>query len=160
MPFLCRTFLFLILLAAAASPSALKAQLPSAGRDSAVTRLTTGQQIRISAEGLGRLVGRAGVATGDTLDFAQDDMVRRIPIPAIDTLWTMGRATSTGIVIGAVVGSAFGLLAAAYGAAACEYDCSSTGLEYIGVAVVGGAAGVGLGALIGSAFPKWKRKYP
>lgn len=147
-------------LGAACLPTSLPAQSTPAGRDSAVAKLKTGQQIRLSAEGMARLVGRAGVSASDTLDFAQDDMVRRIPVLAIDTLWIRGRATSTGLIIGGIVGSAAGLLAAAYGAASCEYDCSATGLEYAGVAALGAAAGAGVGALIGSAFPRWKRRFP
>ena len=141
-------------------PGALPAQQPSA-RDSAVARLHPGQQIRLTAAGSGRLGGRAGVASGDTLDLAQDDAVRRIPIPAIDTLWTRGRATTTGLVIGGVVGAVLGGMAAAVGASLCESDCSD---DDTGTVIAGGAIGAvavgGLGALIGAAIPKWTKRYP
>ncbi|MEZ4412129.1 MAG: hypothetical protein R2910_04000 [Gemmatimonadales bacterium] len=141
-------------------PGSASAQDAAVKRDSAVARLNTGQQIRISGEAMSRLVGKAGVALNDTLDFAQDDAVRRIPIQAIDTLWVQGRATSTGMVIGGVTGLVIGILAAAVAPGLCEYDCDTSGGEVVGVMVVGAVAGGGLGALIGAAFPKWKRKYP
>ena len=90
-----------VLMVAVHLPAPAFAQDASAKRDSAVTRLETGQQIRISGEAMSRLTGKAGVASNDTLDFAQDDMVRRIPIPAIDTLWVRGGSGRNGALIGA-----------------------------------------------------------
>ncbi len=96
-------------------PGIASAQDAAAKRDSAVAKLNTGQQIRISGEAMNRLVGKAGVASNDTLDFAQDDAVRRIPIPAIDTLWVRGPATMNGAIIGgALVGSFAAIFAAAW----------------------------------------------
>jgi hypothetical protein len=141
-------------------PGSASAQDAVARRDSAVARLNTGQQIRISGEAMSRLVGKAGVALNDTLDVAQDDAVRRIPIQAIDTLWVRGRATSTGMVIGGVTGLVLGILVAAVAPGYCDYDCETSGGEVVGVMVVGAVAGGGLGALIGAAFPKWKRRFP
>jgi len=149
-----------VLVVAMHFPAPASAQDPVARRDSAVARLTTGQQVRISGTAMSRLVGKAGVASLDTLDFAQDDAVRRIPIQAIDTLWTRGRATTTGMLIGGVAGVVLGMLAGAVGAGLCEYDCSSTGAAVVAVGAVGAVAGTGLGALVGAAIPRWKRRFP
>jgi hypothetical protein len=142
------------------TPAGLAAQ-QSLARDTAISRLKTGQQIRLSAAGSGRLTGRAGVAMADTLDLAQDDAVRRIPVPAIDTLWTRGRATTTGLIVGGITGAVLGGMAGALGSALCEYDCSNddTGAVLAG-GVIGAALVGGLGAVVGSAIPKWKRQYP
>lgn len=125
-----------------------------------MTKLRTGEQIRISAEGMQRLVGRAGVASHDTLDFAQDDMVRRIPLPAIDTLWVRGGAGGTGAIIGGTVGAVLGLIALAAAHGTCEYDCGYSGLEIVGGILVGAAVGVPVGAIIGGRVQKWHRRYP
>jgi hypothetical protein len=101
-----------------AAPAGLGAQQSSA-RDTAISRLKTGQQIRLSAAGSGRLTGQAGVAMADTLDLAQD------------------------------------------GSSLCEYDCSDddTGAILAG-GVIGAALVGGLGAVVGSAIPKWRRQCP
>ncbi len=149
-----------VLIAAAHLPALASAQDSVSKRDSAVAKLNTGQQIRISGEAMNRLIGKAGVALNDTLDFAQDDMVRRIPIQAIDTLWTRSRATTTGMWIGGVVGALFGAYGGAVVSVACEYDCGSDGATVLAGSAAGLVAGVAVGALVGAAIPKWKRRYP
>jgi hypothetical protein len=141
------------LIVAVHRPAPAVAQDATARRDSALARLKTGQQIRISGEAMSRLIGKAGVASNDTLDFAQDDAVRRIPVQAIDTLWVRGRATSTGMLYGGVLGGLAGALAGA----SAE---SSEGGDVALVGAAGALAGVAVGALVGAAFPEWKRKYP
>jgi len=142
-------------------PLAASAQVVSARRDSAVARLNTGQQIRISAEGMQRLVGKAGVAAHDTLDFAQDNAVRRIPIPAIDTLWVRGRGTMHGAVVGgAIAGSFTAILLAAF-AASCETStCTSVPLAALGGFAMGATVGAAVGGLIGGSVRTWKQTYP
>lgn len=145
---------------AAHLPNSAFAQDATAKRDSAVARLNTGQQIRLSGVAMHRLVGKAGVAANDSLDLAQDDAVRRISIPAIDTLWVRGNSWPTGAVVGGVVGGVLGSFAVLAVAGTCEYDCGSATVQAIGGALLGAAIGVPLGALIGGRFPKWKRRYP
>lgn len=139
----------LVLIIAARLPGPVSAQDSIPRRDSAVAKLNTGQQIRISGEAMSRLIGKVGVALNDTLDFAQDDMVRRIPIPAIDTLWVRGRASMTGAIIG---GGAVGLfvmgVAAAWG--------GNAGLGFL----MGATVGATLGGFIGGSVKTWKRDYP
>lgn len=125
------------------------AQDSPAARDSAIAKLRTGQQIRISADGMSRLIGRAGVALDDTLDFAQDDAVRRIPIPAIDTLWVRDGSATTGAIVGAGAAGLFVMgVAAAWG--------GSAGLGFLTGATIGAV----LGGFIGGPIQSWKRRYP
>lgn len=109
---------------------------------------------------MARLTGLAGVVSNDTLDFAQDDAVRRIPIPAIDTLWVRGSSWATGAIVGGAVGGVLGSLAVVAAAGTCEYDCGSTTVQAVGGALLGAVVGLPLGALIGGRFPKWTRRYP
>jgi hypothetical protein len=148
------------LVVAGIHPNVARAQAPASPRDSAVMRLRTGQQIRLSVTGLGRLAGRAGVPAGDSLDLAQDDAVRRISISAVDSLWVRGGSGVAGAIVGGAVLGVLGALATTAAAGACEYDCGSTGAQLLGGFVIGAAVGVPLGALIGGRFPKWKRAFP
>ena len=151
--------LAVVLMSLLGAPATLAAQQLSA-RDSAIARLHAGQTIQLTLAGSGRLAGRAGVVVGDTLDVAQDDAVRRIPIPAIDTLWVRGGSGTTGAIVGGVIVGVLGALAVVAAAGACEYDCGSTGVQALGGFLLGAAVGVPLGAVIGGRFPKWKRTFP
>lgn len=151
----------LVLIAAAHLPASAFAQDSSARRDSAVAKLNTGQQIRISGEAMSRLVGKAGVASNDTLDFAQDDAVRRIPIPAIDTLWVRGPATMNGAIIGGTLVGSFAAIFFAAWVGSCETsDCGSVPLAALGGFLMGGTVGAVLGGFIGASATTWKRQYP
>ncbi len=149
-----------VLIAAAHLPVSASAQEAAAKRDSAVAKLNTGQQIRISGEAMNRLVGKAGVAVNDTLDFAEDDMVRRIPIPAIDTLWVRGGSAKTGAIIGGAAVGVLGVAAYAATASLCESDCGSDGVAVVGSFLVGATVGAVLGGFVGARVQSWKRKYP
>ena len=161
MPSLHQATLILLLFLFFSFAPALQGQAPDARRDSAVAKLRTGQQIRISAEGIQRLVGRAGVAANDTLDVAQDDMVRRIPVPAIDTLWVRGGHAKTGAIIG---GSLLGAMATAlYVGLASDSDSGSegvTGVKTVGSFLFGATVGVVIGGIIGGSAQDWKQSFP
>lgn len=109
---------------------------------------------------MARLTGRAGVAANDTFDFAQDDAVRRIPIPAIDTLWVRGGSAKQGALIGAGAMVVLYVIALTEFDHYCEGSCDHTATEVVGGIVISGAFGASLGALIGGAVQSWKRKYP
>ncbi len=142
-------------------PGIAVAQDSSARRDSAIAKLNTGQQIRVSGEAMSRLVGKAGVALNDTLDFAQDDAVRRIPIPAIDTLWVRGPATMNGAIIGGTLVGSFAAIFFAAWVGSCEAsDCGSVPLAALGGFLMGGTVGAVLGGFIGGSTKTWKRQYP
>jgi hypothetical protein len=142
-------------------PGLAFAQDAAARRDSAIVKLNTGQQVRISGEAMSRLVGKAGVAVNDTLDFAQDDAVHRIPIPAIDTLWVRGGSAMHGAVIGgAIVGSFAAIFAAAWIGSCETSDCGSVPIAVLGGFLAGGTVGATLGGFIGSSVQSWKQTYP
>jgi hypothetical protein len=142
-------------------PGTAYAQDAAVRRDSAVARLNTGQQIRVSGEAMNRLVGKAGVASNDSLDFAQDDAVRRIPIPAIDTLWVRGGSAMNGAIVGgAIVGSFAAIFAAAWIGSCETSDCGSVPIAALWGFLAGGTVGATLGGFIGSSVQSWKRTYP
>ena len=76
--------------------------------------------------------------------------------------WVRGRATKTGMLVGAVTGAiATGIFVGLVVAAVCEVDCDNAGLEGglvgFGIGAVGGAL---VGAAIGAAIPKWRLRFP
>jgi hypothetical protein len=80
----------------------------------------------------------------------------RVPAASIDTLWTRGYSTRTGGIVGALLGLGAGaLLAASVG----EADVDRNALW--AVSLGGGTVAGGLvGMLIGTAVPRWNRKFP
>jgi len=125
-----------------------------------VRTLHSGAPVRLAARPHARRIGTFGSLRGDTLYFAQDPRTEAIPHAAIDTLWTRGRRTGSGALIGAVV---LAIPTAILANALCGLgegattECGSAG---VAGAVLGGAVGAGLGALIGHSIRVWVRRYP
>jgi hypothetical protein len=79
---------------------------------------------------------------------------------SIDSLWVRGRATKTGLIVGAAVGgvSAFALAATICGVASEGQGCDVWG-TVAAIGLGGAAGGALLGAAVGSAIPKWRWRY-
>jgi hypothetical protein len=156
---------FLVMLGLAA-PADLPGQ-ESADPASILLDLDTGDRIRVLAPPDTTVEGRvasiyvrslvldldsqAGAGSGGsqwTTDFG-----------AIDALWTRGRQTWLGAAIGGGVGLIFFGLAASVGSGLCEYDCDTSAGDYVIGGLLFGGAGAALGALVGTAFPRWSLKY-
>jgi hypothetical protein len=79
---------------------------------------------------------------------------------SIDSLWVGGRATKTGVIVGAAVGgvSTFALAAMICGVASEGQGCDVWG-TVAAIGLGGAAGGALLGAAVGSAIPKWRSRY-
>lgn len=87
---------------------------------------------------------------------------RRVPLAAVTGIWTRRRATKLGALVGGSTGM---LLGSIFGAAIGEIACAETGggCTVEAALVLGaltGAGGAGVGALVGLAIPRWKRRFP
>jgi len=80
-------------------------------------------------------------------------------IESIDAVWTRGRQTWLGAAIGAGGGLLIGGLAIGAASGLCEYECDAGAGDYALGGLLFGGAGALVGALVGSAFPRWSLQY-
>lgn len=103
------------------------------------------REARLLAQGSGEVV----------LDLGPRPL--RIPATSIDTVWERRTASRTGALVGGLLGAGLGVLIATQTAEKGETPPA----DWVLVIGAGGAAGGGLlGALVGTAFPRWDRRYP
>jgi hypothetical protein len=151
--------------AAAQAGSPLVEQGPTK-RDSvwaaALARLTPSNTIRIHRVAGGRIEGEFARASVTTLVLTGAPAPVEYPFATLDSLWVRGKTTKTGAIIGSI---SFAVVGLTYGYLANEVGCKDEGgdpcPEVIPLLGLAGAAGGGLmGALIGSAIPRWHRRVP
>ena len=125
-------------------------------RQTAIESLHDSQWVRLTSPGAGRRDGRILARNPTELILSPAPEPVRVPAADIDTIWTRGSSTKTGLIVGALLGAGLGIVA---GSALGEAD-SPRG-ELMGATIGLGMAGGGLlGALFGTAVPRWKRSYP
>jgi hypothetical protein len=128
--------------------------------DAVFGRLTPGQVVRVTTAGQGRVAGRiVEIETGPRL-LRLEGIETPLAPGRIDSLWVRGRATKTGLIVGAAVGSvsAFGLAAWICSAVSEGNGCDAWG-NVAAIGLGGAAGGALLGAAVGSAIPKWRSRY-
>jgi hypothetical protein len=154
------------LLAVAASltmlvlPASAIAQTDASGpmRQAVIESLQDSQWVQLSASGLGRRQGRLLSRGPSELVLAPDPEPLRVPATSVDTLWTRGTSTMRGALIGAVLGLAVGVAFAAT-ADPGELDTPPEAI-WVGSLGIGTVGGGVIGALVGTAIPRWKQRYP
>ena len=125
--------------------------------------LAHGSRVRIESERR-QLEGVFLRGDAGALLLSSDEGERRVRMDSVSRLWTRGRATKTGAIVGAIAGGAFGVFVGAVTNSFCSsgfFDVVDPCPEAIpilglGGSAIGGAVGAGVGALI----PKWHRRYP
>ncbi|MGH7534173.1 MAG: hypothetical protein ACREMG_01165, partial [Gemmatimonadales bacterium] len=128
--------------------------------DAVLGQLRPGQVVRVTTAGQGRVAARIlELETGPRL-LRLEGIPSPVALGSIDSLWVRGRATKTGLIVGAAVGgvSAFALAAAICGVASEGQGCDVWG-TVAAIGLGGAAGGALLGAAVGSAIPKWRWRY-
>jgi hypothetical protein len=118
--------------------------------------LRVSQWVRLAGSGLGIRQGRLVARSPTELILSPDPHSVRVPLAEIDTLWTRAHSTRTGAIVGALLGIGLGAM---FASEAGERDTDRTAL-WAGSLPAGAVAGGLLGALFGTAVPRWKRQFP
>ena len=166
-PMRFRTVVTISVLALSATWGSAVAQVPTPPgipqHQAAIHTLRDSQMVRLHTSALARREGRLLSHDENDLMLAQGtDSLLNISVRDVDSLWVRGTSWKTGALIGSVLGAAAGVV---LGLGVSELGCESTdcgpaaGAGLAGGAIVG-AGGALLGALIGSAFPKWHSRWP
>jgi len=146
--------------------ASLAAVQAGGGSDSAwaaaMARLRPQSRVRIHHVGGGRIEGQFARGSATTLTLAGTPAPVEYSTATLDSLWVRGNSAKTGAIIGGISFAVGGL---AYGYLVNEVGCKDEGgdpcPEVIPLLGLAGAAGGGLlGALIGSAIPRWHRRLP
>jgi hypothetical protein len=129
---------------------------PGPVRQAVIESLQDSEWVRLTATDLGRRQGRLLAHGPSELVLSADPEPRRVPTASVDTLWTRGTSTIPGGIAGALLGLGLGVLAATQ---LGETDTDRTALWAVslGAGTVGGGF---VGALVGTAIPRWKRRHP
>ncbi len=85
---------------------------------------------------------------------------RRIPVAAIDSLWLKKSHAAAGAIVGTLAGAVAGYFIARANTSSCPGIYAECFASVYATLIVSTAGGTLAGALIGSAFPKWKFRYP
>ncbi len=130
--------------------------------EAVLEQVSADQRLRIEAGGPEmRLEGRYAGTADAGLALSTDSGIVHARLDEIDRLWTQGRSTAKGALIGGVAGLVIG---ATYGALISEVTCAESSCTTLGLAAavggVGAAGGAAVGALVGLAIPSWKLRFP
>ena len=123
-------------------------------------RLAPGQTVRVRTLGGSRFATRLGTDASDSVRLLFAHAEIPFQVEGVDSLWTQGRATVTGMIVGAAVATP---LSFGFWAWVCTAVSEGTGCDEWGtvslLALGGGAAGALIGAGVGSLVPKWRLRY-
>lgn len=98
----------------------------------------------------------------DTLWLGAGAGAERVPFAAdsIRNVWTRGSSAGKGALIGGLVGGVLLVAASTFYVSGSEEEYEVDDSGFLGAGVLGFAGGAVIGALAGSAIPRWHRKYP
>jgi hypothetical protein len=150
------TLTMAVFLLAQPIPARAQTQDMRPDREVVLQQLTDSQIVRLTAPGLGRRQGLLLERGTAELLLTTGHQPLRVPAVTIDTLWTRGRSTGVGALVGVILGAGLGVLA---GNEFGEENAGSA-KNVLGMAGIGAIGGSLLGAVIGAPIPRWNRRFP
>jgi hypothetical protein len=140
----------------------IAAPLSAQSADSVLAPLVPKSKLVRFSVGDAYITGRLIALTSGVATLATETGNQTATLASIDAIWVRGHATKTGAIVGGVAGAIlFGAFVGYAVNGLCEVDCDNSFLEG---ALVGGAIGLGGGALlgagIGALIPKWRLRFP
>lgn len=148
------------------SPPRAESAAPADARTFAIQRLRPAAVVRVASVPDGRVTGRLRGADSAQLRLEVAGAERIVRLGPDDTLWVRGLATKRGAVAGGITGlalSALVVMATTSCQGGGDDPCTGWIFEPGGrIALVAGttASFAAVGAILGSAFPRWHRRYP
>ncbi len=127
-----------------------------ASAEGALGQVRVGSRLKVGVPGAVWVGTYQSFGSGEVV-LARDSLVERLRLDQVSGLWVRGRATKTGAIVGALAGMVAGGFVGLVVAGVCEVDCPSQATGMIFGGGVGAASGLGFGAIVGAAIPRWRR---
>ncbi len=155
----------MVMLASAEKVSAQAGRLETAVDSGLVIRLTRGEQM-VRGRLLERMVPAADRALvckypgPPCIDPISPNQLATLSLADWDHLDVqVGNRAKKGAVLGGIVGALLGIGGASLARGFCERTCPSEGEVLFKGVVIGGLFSAGVGAVIGSGFPRFERRF-
>jgi hypothetical protein len=131
----------------------------SISRQPRFSTLSDSQWVRLATQELGRTEGRLLTQGQSEVVITDGSRPIHVPMAAVDTLWTRGRSSGTGALVGAILLAGVGAVLATSSSTGLEENTGSA-RSVLSLATIGAIAGSLIGVVVGHGIPRWQRRYP
>jgi hypothetical protein len=142
-------------------PTAARAQASASSPDAVLARIESGKTVRARLAPDRTIVGVYAPVGDGRLGIRTDaGGTETLRLTELRELSVRGRHTNTGAIVGGIAGVGFGFFVGWMVTHVCDAaDCHGSGPYAVAIPLFG-AGGALLGAVMGTAIPKWKRVFP
>jgi hypothetical protein len=125
----------------------------------ALRSLQTGRTVRVRGRDIGTLTGSFVEVRDGVLWLQHQSTSRSALVAGIDSMWVSRSRTSTGALVGGLIGSVLGLVVTISGNTCFVDDVDCITGKYLTLTGIS-LGGLIVGALIGSGAKSWQLRYP
>lgn len=126
----------------------------------ALARLRPETPIRIETKDGRRITGRLDSVSFNAVGLSHDGAVESINLDGLAAVWTRGRRTKAGAIVGGVLGFGLGFLGSAAAKSGCETDDCAADSYVPRITILGLSIGALVGGAVGATIPNWRRMLP